>query len=69
MFKEMSGKTPFQYLNELRMNAAVSYLHESDLSIEHIAMASGFSSIHYFSRLFKQKFGVSPTGWRKNPTR
>jgi len=61
LFKALQGKTPFQYLNELRMSAATSYLQNSDLSIQEISKASGYSSIHYFSRAFKQKFGVSPS--------
>jgi transcriptional regulator GlxA family with amidase domain len=60
LFKKHQGQTPFQYLSELRMNAATSYLENSSLSIQDIALASGYSSLHYFSHAFKLKFGISP---------
>ncbi|MBP1988454.1 helix-turn-helix transcriptional regulator [Paenibacillus eucommiae] len=64
MFREYQGETPFQYLNRLRMNAAISYLANSSLSIQEIAFTIGYQSIHYFSRLFKQTYGTSPAQWR-----
>jgi len=65
LFKRLQGKTPFAYLNELRITAATSYLHNSDLSIQAIAQASGYSSIHYFSYAFKREFGINPSEWRE----
>ncbi|TMV48603.1 AraC family transcriptional regulator [Paenibacillus mesophilus] len=63
-FKQETGVTPIQYLNSLRLSAAISYLANTDMGIERIAEATGFNSIHYFSRLFKQKVGISPRQWR-----
>lgn len=63
-FKQEIGVTPLQYLNGLRLSAATSYLANSEMGIQRIAEATGFNSIHYFSRLFKQKFGRSPQQWR-----
>ncbi|MBP1988488.1 AraC family transcriptional regulator [Paenibacillus eucommiae] len=65
IFKEYKGITPFQYLQEIRLQAAYSYLSGSHLPIKEIVTATGFQSIHYFSRAFKQKYGVSPSEWRK----
>lgn len=65
LFKRHLGQTPFQYLSGLRMNAAVSYLENSGLSVQRIAEVSGFRSIHYFSQAFKIRFGVSPARWRE----
>jgi YesN/AraC family two-component response regulator len=65
LFREVHDMTPFQYLNTLRMNAAVSYLKESNLTIQEISILSGYGSIHYFSRLFKKKYGISPSIWRE----
>ncbi|MBP1988457.1 AraC family transcriptional regulator [Paenibacillus eucommiae] len=64
MFKEYQGETPFQYLNRLRMNAAISYLANTNMSVQEIAFTIGYQSIHYFSRLFKQTYGKSPVQWR-----
>lgn len=63
-FKSEAGVTPIHYLNKLRLNAAVSYLANTEMGIQEIAESTGFSTLHYFSRLFKQKFGVSPREWR-----
>lgn len=66
IFKEMTNLTPLQYLYELRMNAATSYLLCTHMSVQRIAETIGFPNIHYFSRMFKKKFGKSPTDWKKN---
>jgi len=63
-FKAYKGVSPLQYLNNLRMGAAEKYLLESNMSIQDIADITGFQTIHYFSRLFKQKYGKSPANWR-----
>lgn len=64
-FRSLCGKTPLQYLHELRFSAALCYLSTTAMSVQRIAEASGFQSIHYFSRFFKQRYGVSPAVWRK----
>jgi AraC-like DNA-binding protein len=65
LFKEVTGMTPFQYLLDLRMTAATSLLRTTKLPIQNIAEASGFKTIHYFSRSFRKKYNVNPTAWRK----
>ncbi len=65
LFKRTFGATPIQYLQELRLKAAISYLDTTDMPIQEIASATGFANLHYFSRLFKQKLGLSPSAWRK----
>lgn len=66
LFKETIGVTPIQYLQELRLNAAICYLETTEMAIQDIAETIGFSNLHYFSRVFKQKVGESPSAWRKN---
>lgn len=68
LFKEMTDLTPLQYLYELRMNAATSYLQSTRMSVQDIAESIGFPNIHYFSRMFKKKFGESPTEWKRTHT-
>jgi transcriptional regulator GlxA family with amidase domain len=63
-FKHETGVTPMQYLNKLRLSAAISYLVNTEMGVQQIAEATGFNSIHYFSRLFKRKYGMSPQQWR-----
>lgn len=64
-FTKLSGCTPLQYLQNLRLSAACSYLSTTPIPIHNIAELCGFQSIHYFSRLFKQHYNVNPTAWRK----
>lgn len=64
IFKAHKGVSPLQYLNNLRMSAAKKYLLDSNMSVQDIAHRTGFQTIHYFSRLFKQKYGKSPAYWR-----
>jgi AraC-like DNA-binding protein len=65
VFRKYVNMTPFQYLQELRLKAASNYLAGSEMPIRQIAEETGFNSIHYFSRQFKEKFGDSPASWRK----
>jgi len=63
-FKTRYGRTPFDYLIGLRVEAAANLLRASDLSCAEIAEAVGFGDIYQFSRTFKKRVGVSPTGYR-----
>ncbi|GGD77043.1 AraC family transcriptional regulator [Paenibacillus nasutitermitis] len=64
-FQKIASKTPLQYLHDLRFNAATCFLSQTKMTVQEITRAVGFQSIHYFSRLFKQRYGISPSMWRK----
>ena len=54
------------YINALRLEHASRLLtSQPDMDIQQIAAASGFSSHRYFSTCFKQRFGLSPTDYRR----
>ncbi|GMQ64252.1 AraC family transcriptional regulator [Vallitalea maricola] len=65
IFKQMTGKTPTDYVNGIRLDKAVYYLNKSQLNITEIALKCGFDSINYFSRLFKKHYNFSPTKFRE----
>jgi len=65
MFKSQVGVGFAEYLIEKRLNYAKHLLLESDYSINDIALMSGFSSVHYFSRMFKASLEVTPSAFRK----
>ncbi len=65
-FKAYTGIPPHQYLIQLRIEKAKIYLADYSLSIKEITIRMNFESISYFSRLFKEKTGVSPKIYRKN---
>jgi len=65
MFKKQTNTTPFDYLSDLRLKAAVRFLSVTEMPISVIVEETGFRSVHYFSRIFKQAYGQSPAEWRK----
>ncbi len=54
-----------EYLNQVRLNFAVSQLLHSDLSIVRIAMESGFASSAALNKAFKQTYNMTPTEYRR----
>ncbi|MGN0229819.1 MAG: AraC family transcriptional regulator [Muribaculaceae bacterium] len=54
------GKSPLQYLNQLRIARAIELINNSNLSIKEVCFRCGFHSPQYFSRIFKQITGRNP---------
>lgn len=65
-FKQATGETPVEYLLKLRLQDAATLIG-SGMSVSEAAYAAGFSDSNYFSRIFKQKYGVSPRDFKKIP--
>lgn len=63
-FKQMTGKTPIEYLNEYRIEKACHKLLYTDLAVTDIAFSCGFSDLSYFIKTFKKTKGVSPGKYR-----
>lgn len=59
-FKAATGKTPHQYLSEVRIKKAANLLVSTDLSLSQIAYECGFSSQSYFSYAFKKTMNLTP---------
>lgn len=64
-FKGVVGQTPYDYFLSKKLEMAQLLLVETRLSIQEISDRLAFSDEHYFSNLFKQKLGLSPSNWRK----
>jgi len=60
IFKIYTGLAPHQYFLDSKILRAKELILTSDLPIKEISYRLGFSSIHYFSRIFKNKMGQSP---------
>ena len=65
MFRDSIGKTPIDYINDLRINHALAMLCETDASILEISEATGFCNPNYFHKIFKQYMKCSPLAYRK----
>lgn len=63
-FKEHTGKTPGDFIKEVRIMVAARQLLATNERISTIAYELGFTDQNYFSRKFKQVFGVSPSQYR-----
>lgn len=66
LFKDQTGYSPRKYLLRMRVEKACNLLHHSDLSIEQVASACGFSDRYYFTRIFTQTMELSPGAYKKN---
>lgn len=64
-FREAMGTTPHGYLTLWRMQTARRLLADSTLSLERIAIQTGYDSAASFSRAFKKDLGTSPGAYRK----
>ena len=56
--------TPAIYLRHLRLERAKTLIREGGRTMADISYAVGFNDPHYFSKIFKQEFGQTPTGYR-----
>jgi len=60
------GRTPVSYIGDMRVQNALMLLKQTQLPLKEIASRCGFSDPHYFSRLVRQRVGVSPREFRNN---
>ncbi len=67
-FKQETGQSLHQYRLQNRLSRAKLLLKSSDATVEQIALQTGFTDPYYFSSIFKQKTGSTPSGWRKGET-
>jgi len=64
-FKEATGETPMQFLQQLRLEQGKDMLKYSQKKVSEIAWALGYEDPGHFNRLFKRHFGATPARWRK----
>ncbi len=63
-FKNATGKTPLQYLQEIRIDMAKDLLQTSNLSVSEIAYKVGYQDMGHFSSLFKKLLSTTPSEYR-----
>ena len=67
-FKKQYGMSPIAYLNDYRLYVASELLSNTSYSIENVATAVGMTDMRYFSKMFKRRYNLTPSTYRKNIT-
>lgn len=65
LFKSMYGKTPHQYLTDVRINRAMELLIDGE-TVKRAAYAVGFDSVSSFTGLFLRRVGQTPGAFQRN---
>ncbi len=68
-FRVMSGMAAKDWIERYYLLVAVELLKKTNLPIEEIAKATGFSAVSSFSGYFTKQTGTPPVAWRKNKRR
>ncbi len=64
VFSEESGFTFCSYITQVRMENAAEFLKDERLNISEVAHRTGFKDSHYFSRVFRSHFALTPKEYR-----
>lgn len=65
LFKKQTGKSPNEWIRDLRITTACRLLLSTDDNINEIAYKVGFDDVNYFIRVFKKKLGNTPKKFRE----
>lgn len=65
VFGQYLNQTPIEYVCNYRIERSIELLRSSDANITEIAYETGFSEGGYYSKVFKERMGVSPLQYRR----
>ena len=63
--KALTGRTPVEYIREMRLRKAAKMLSAGKFSVSEVMYTVGFSNSSYFSKRFSKAFGMTPTEYMK----
>lgn len=63
--KTLTGMTPADYIKTQRLNHAAEMLRDETITVAEVCYKVGISDPHYFAKLFKQQFGISPKKYQQ----
>lgn len=66
--KSLTGFSPVEFVREVRFERAAEYMRSTQLTVSEISYQVGIEDPRYFSRCFKQKFGITPSEYRAQQT-
>lgn len=67
-FAQLYHTSPMKYITALRLSKARELLQSTDLPVGTICTQCGYTSVHYFDRVFKKEFGLQPLQFRRQAT-
>ena len=65
-FRRIFNLSPFEFLRNQRLHAAMELLQNGDLNVTEAALMVGYSNLSYFAKAFKSMFGITPRQLRKS---
>lgn len=69
VFKKTTGMNLNRYINIVRINRAEVMLRETEISVQDISYLCGYSDCSYFTKVFREVLGETPTEYRINRTK
>ena len=60
LFREVTGRSPYQFVKEIRLDKARELLIDGQLTVARVAQAVGYASVSHFISEFRGRFGVTP---------
>lgn len=66
IFRKQTGFTVHNYLNQLRLRAALAYVAQTDSNLTDVGLALGYSSHSHFTQAFRRAFGTAPSTFRSS---
>ena len=66
---EVTGGTPNKYIRNYRLKKATEFLLNSKSTVEEVAYMCGFKDAGYFSRIFKEEYGMTPREYKSRATK
>ena len=64
--KSLTGMSTSAYIKQLKLARSQMFLKDPEKTIGDIVMMCGFESASYFTKMFKEKFGITPSEYKKN---
>ncbi len=66
LFQKHLSISPGEYIRRLKLQESKGLIREGEMNFTEIAEALQYSTVHHFSRQFKEKFGITPTEYAKS---
>jgi AraC family transcriptional regulator len=65
-FRESTGKTPYQFLLDWRVQRAQTLMRDPRASLAEVARSTGFANQHHLARVFRRITGTTPSTYRRS---